>query len=88
MDNQDPLWRPGFKYVTRSLTVKDVPTSIAMERFYWQGLDLLARERGASWRDEVTAALSKKPKGYSSRAGWLRIWVFAKILRQAKRQRK
>jgi predicted DNA-binding ribbon-helix-helix protein len=50
-------------------------TTIAMERFYWVALEGIARERHVRWRWLVKTVLSRKPRDYKSRSGWLRYYV-------------
>jgi predicted DNA-binding ribbon-helix-helix protein len=79
-------FRPEYEFEKRTLLIGGKQSSLAMEALYWRGVERIARERNLKWQEIVLLALDQKPRSFSSRAGWLRIWVFAKILESTKRK--
>lgn len=66
---------PGTVFEKRHITVGGGATTLALEPPYWRLLEVLARRGGSDWRAVVHALLSAQPKGFKSRAGFLRLAV-------------
>lgn len=66
---------PGTVFEKRHLVVDGTATTLALEPPYWRLLEILARRGGTDWRAVVQALLSAQPKGFKSRAGFLRLAV-------------
>lgn len=79
------VMRPEWEFEKRTVLINGKQTSLALEGVYWKGVERVARDRSTTWRQVVNWGLSTKPATFSSRAGWLRIWVFAKVLEMTKR---
>ena len=66
---------PGTVFEKRHVVVDGAATTLALEPPYWRLLEILARRGGSDWRSVVQALLSAQPKGFKSRAGFLRLAV-------------
>ena len=66
---------PGTVFEKRHIVVDGGATTLALEPPYWRLLEILARRGGSDWRAVVQALLSAQPKGFKSRAGFLRLAV-------------
>lgn len=66
---------PGTVFEKRHIVVEGAPTTLALEPPYWRLLEILARRGGSDWRPVAQALLSAQPKGFKSRAGFLRLAV-------------
>jgi predicted DNA-binding ribbon-helix-helix protein len=64
-----------YRSEKRSITIGRRSTTIHMERLYWAMLERLAKNDRVNWRALAQTILYRKPDWYSSRAGWLRIYV-------------
>lgn len=62
-----------------------IDTTIAMERFYWIALEEIARRHGMNWRRLVDLVLGRKPSEYTSRSGWLRLYIAGYFIFGARR---
>lgn len=47
-------------------------TTVRLEDFFWQQIEVVAQSKGLSWRQWAEKTLSEKPSGANS-ASWLRV---------------
>ena len=66
---------PGTVFEKRHIVVDGAATTLALEPPYWRFIEILARRGGSDWRSVVQALLSTQPRGFKSRAGFLRLAV-------------
>ena len=72
------VWKQRYQFQKRTLIIDGVSTSLALERIFWEEVDLFAASLPATWQRATRALLKSKPSEPNkkiSNAGWIRIWI-------------